>query len=185
MRSLSIKKPLPRESFSPFESKVSIATADGLMRRTSSGRISCAWALIGIVKRSTSQTNFISRTRPSQTLHVSHDVRNFNILTLFCETVEQLDYAFRDFFPDRDSVRDADQIRIFELHTRAFVAIVEQHVETGAFQLVIQLLSGCAQIVLLHVCDRYDDVERRERLRPDDAVCIVMLLDRATDDAFD
>ena len=33
----TMKKPLPRESFSPRASKVSIATADGLMRRTSSG----------------------------------------------------------------------------------------------------------------------------------------------------
>src|SRR5689334_10480403 len=41
MRSLSIKKPLPRDSFSPRESKVSIATAEGFMRRTSSGRRSC------------------------------------------------------------------------------------------------------------------------------------------------
>src|SRR5258706_15744911 len=36
-----MKKPLPRESFSPCASKVSIATAEGLIRRTNSGRGSC------------------------------------------------------------------------------------------------------------------------------------------------
>ena len=42
MRSAATKKPLPRESELPRASNVSIATADGLMRFTSSGRKSCA-----------------------------------------------------------------------------------------------------------------------------------------------
>src|SRR5215218_2420531 len=41
MRSAAMKNPLPRESVLPFVSKVSMATADGLIRRTSSGRYSC------------------------------------------------------------------------------------------------------------------------------------------------
>src|SRR5205809_5404541 len=36
-----MKKPLARDNFSPRASKVSIATAEGLMRRTSSGSWSC------------------------------------------------------------------------------------------------------------------------------------------------
>ena len=36
-----MKKPLPRVSVAPFASKVSMATAEGLMRLTSSGRKSC------------------------------------------------------------------------------------------------------------------------------------------------
>jgi hypothetical protein len=40
--SLETKNPLPRESVAPLASKVSMATAEGLMRRTSSGRKSCA-----------------------------------------------------------------------------------------------------------------------------------------------
>ena len=38
-----MKNPLPRATVVPFESKVSIATADGLIRLTNSGKKSCAF----------------------------------------------------------------------------------------------------------------------------------------------
>src|SRR4051812_33500368 len=41
-RSIAIKNPLPRLNVFSFASNVSIATADGLMRFTSSGKKSCA-----------------------------------------------------------------------------------------------------------------------------------------------
>src|SRR5262245_57500490 len=125
MRSTSTKKPLPRDSFSPFESNVSIATADGLMRRTSSGRRSCDASMgWGISRKSKIQTNFMSEKK---FLHVSqpgHDVPDFNILALFCAPIEQLNHAIGDFFSNRDAVGNSNQIRIFELHTRAFVTVV-------------------------------------------------------------
>ena len=34
------------------------------------------------------------------------------------------------------AVRDADQVEVGEHHTRAFVAVVEQHVETGGGEIV-------------------------------------------------
>jgi hypothetical protein len=60
------------------------------------------------------------------------DVSDFNILALFCAPLEQLNHAVGDFSPDIDAIRNADQIRIFELHACAFVAVVEQDVETGS-----------------------------------------------------
>lgn len=45
MRSGEIKNPLPRANVFSFESNVSIATADGLMRFTNSGKKSCALIL--------------------------------------------------------------------------------------------------------------------------------------------
>jgi hypothetical protein len=51
MRSIATKNPEPRETELPRESNVSIATAEGLMRRTSSGRKSCANALPAKAKK--------------------------------------------------------------------------------------------------------------------------------------
>src|SRR5215510_14478222 len=106
MRSTSTKKPLPRDSFSPRESNVSIATADGLMRRTSSGRRSCDASMgWGISRKSRIQTNFMSDNKvvhdlqdfSGQTCSIlqilsqhSHNVRDFNIFALLCAPIEQL-----------------------------------------------------------------------------------------------
>src|ERR1043165_7144252 len=119
MRSTSTKKPLPLESFSLRESKVSIATADGLMRRTSSGRRSCACVGMGRSRTSKIQTSFISGkgfTSIYENLRIdtkirsilfqrSTDVSDFNIFALLCAPLEQFNYAVSDFFPDRDSIR--------------------------------------------------------------------------------
>ncbi len=105
------------------------------------------------------------------------DIADFNIFALLCAAIEQLDHAFSDFFPDRDAIRNADQIRIFELHARALVAIVKQNLETRSLQFFVKLLAGFTQIVLFHVCDRDDHVKRRERFRPDDPVVVVVLFD--------
>src|SRR3954465_6876662 len=66
--SLAMKKPLPREIVPPRASKVSMATAEGLMRLTSSGRKSCAAALKAqkhkiVKRRKVLKTDFIFRLR--------------------------------------------------------------------------------------------------------------------------
>src|SRR5690349_18007414 len=145
MRSTSMKKPLPRDSFSPRESKVSTATADGFIRRTSSGRRSWdASTLKGIIKTSKSQASFISsekttlRTRQRQLLNACNNVRYFNILALFRAAIVEFDQTVRGLFPNRHTIRDADQIRIFEFDARAFVAIVQQHVEPRALHFFVE-----------------------------------------------
>src|SRR2546423_14795038 len=141
MRSVSTKKPLPRESFSPRASNVAIATAEGLMRRTNSGRRSCDASIgSGLSRSSKNQTNFMrsfvfvplcgSILFQHKALHARYDVTDSNILALFCAAVKQLNHAVGNFFPNRDAIRYADQVRVFELHTRAFVAIVEQNLDT-------------------------------------------------------
>src|SRR5438046_2576321 len=47
---------------------------------------------------------------------------------------EQLDFAFLDLLSDRDSIWDANQISIVELHTGALVAIVNQHFTASVIQ---------------------------------------------------
>src|ERR1044071_2482055 len=152
MRSASTKKPLPRDSFSPRESKVSIATAEGLMRRTKSGRISCASIGRGIRRNSRIQTNFMSEQvlstdstdspiRSAKSVDKqyvksispgqrSHNVPDFNILALLCAPLQRLGHPVSDFCADRDAIRKADQIRIFELPARALGAILKQHFQT-------------------------------------------------------
>src|SRR5690606_32484852 len=75
--------------------------------------------------------------------------------------------------------RNADQVRVGELESRALRAIVEQHVETRVAELRVRVLGGFPHVLgLVHVDRDHDDVERRDRLRPDDAALIMVLLDR-------
>jgi hypothetical protein len=51
--------------------------------------------------------------------------------------IKQFHLTFSDTLSDSYSKWDPDQIRIFEFHTRTFVAIIEQHFETSASQIVV------------------------------------------------
>src|ERR1043165_1782019 len=86
--------------------------------------------------------------------------------------------------PHGDPQREADQIRILELHARALVAVVEEHVDAGGEELRVDLLGRRAH-GLLFAEGRHDDGERRDRDRPDDAVVVVALLHRGGDRAAD
>ncbi len=74
---------------------------------------------------------------------------------------------------DGDAQRIADEVAVLELHTRAFRAIVEQSVDAGLFQLVIDILSIGELVLFLPVDWHNDDLERRDRTRPDNALLIV------------
>src|SRR5476649_587996 len=80
---------------------------------------------------------------------------------------------------DHDAVRNPDQLHVGELDTRAglLVAIIEQHFETGGGQFGVQLV-GCLANSFGFVAQGHQrDLERCQRVAPDDAVLVVVLLD--------
>src|SRR5207237_507058 len=80
---------------------------------------------------------------------------------------------------DCNSMRNADQLEVSKHHARPFAAIIEQHFDTGGGKSVMQIVGRPTNGVAAIVADRRDgDGERRQRLRPDDAFGVVVLLDR-------
>src|SRR5258708_22155757 len=80
--------------------------------------------------------------------------------------------------PDDDPVRNSDELGIGEFNARTGVAIVEQYVDAGGIELLVQRIGGLLDERRLLVIDRHqDDLERRDRLRPEYAVGIVILFD--------
>src|SRR5680860_156192 len=76
-------------------------------------------------------------------------------------------------------MRNADQLLLGEHHPGPQVAVVEQDIETGRPQFIVQLTRGrCQAFGLVHVNRDQRNLERRDRRRPDDAALVVMLLDR-------
>ena len=50
---------------------------------------------------------------------------------LLCAPLDNLNKSLREFLPDRDAIRDADQVGILEFDARPLIAIVEKCIETG------------------------------------------------------
>ena len=81
-------------------------------------------------------------------------------------------------FARHQAMRDPHQIQIVEHHARPFFAIVVQDLDTGRQQLGIQPLDHLTQASRALDIDRRERyLERCDRLRPDDAAFIVILLD--------
>src|SRR3981081_2712630 len=89
-------------------------------------------------------------------------------------------------FPDDDPMRNSDELGIGELDPRTGVTIVEQYVDTGGVELPVQRIGGFLDPRRLLVIDRHQDhLERRDRVRPENAVGIVILFDGRSDDPRD
>src|SRR5277367_566031 len=78
---------------------------------------------------------------------------------------------------EHDAVRYADEFRIGELHPRPGVAIVEQYIDARRPEFLVELVGCELHPLRFLVIDRYEhDQEWGQRLRPNDAVVIVILL---------
>src|SRR5919109_1307773 len=76
------------------------------------------------------------------------------------------------------AVRDAEQLGIGELDSGARIAVVVQHFDPGGSELGIQAGTDLADTrVFLQVKRHQHHLEGRDRIRPDDAALIVVLLD--------
>src|ERR1700681_4290307 len=89
-------------------------------------------------------------------------------------------------FPDDDPMRNSDELGVGEFDARTGIAIVEQYVDAGGIELLVQRIGGLPDERRLLLVDRHqDDLERRDRLRPENAVGIVILFDGRGDDPRD
>src|SRR5690348_12371337 len=73
------------------------------------------------------------------------------------------------------AVRDAEQFRVGEFDSRARVAIVVEHLDTGGAELGIQALTDLAHAGGFLQIERHQhQLEGRDRIGPDDAALIVV-----------
>ena len=59
----------------------------------------------------------------------------------------QLHLAFGGLLADIDAIGNADQVGILELDSGALVAVIQQHVETGGFELGGELFAGAHAVL--------------------------------------
>ena len=45
--------------------------------------------------------------------------------------LRELDFSLTEFFPNRDAVRNANQVRVFEFDSGPFISIIEQGVDSN------------------------------------------------------
>src|SRR5690606_20635253 len=81
---------------------------------------------------------------------------------------------------DDETVGNTDQFDIRELHARALVAVIEQHSIAQALQSFVQRLRLLAhRFGFLRIEGHHSDLERCDRIRPDDALSVMVLFDRS------
>src|SRR6266852_4935051 len=79
---------------------------------------------------------------------------------------------------DDDAMRNADELLVGEEDARALLAIVKEDLEARARELGVELFGGSLHRRALLVAERdHCDHERRDRIGPDDALLVVVLLD--------
>ena len=56
---------------------------------------------------------------------------------------------FQSFGADGDAQRNADQIGVFEFHSRALVTVIEQNFDAACLQLLIEFIGSFANLLSL------------------------------------
>ena len=91
---------------------------------------------------------------------------------------EEFDSAITGITADEHLNRHAHQFVVFELRAWRHRPVVEANLHPRCLQIFIELLCQLDLFAALLVEERNDTLERRDRDRPDDALVVVMLLDR-------
>src|ERR1700688_3709171 len=76
-----------------------------------------------------------------RSLKIFHYRRDRNIAYFSSRAQNDLHGTFGNLLPHRNSKGDADQIGIFELHSRALVPVIENDVKSSGFEANSNLLS--------------------------------------------
>ena len=83
---------------------------------------------------------------------------------------------------DDHAMRYTNQLHVGEHHPRAFVAVIEHHINPGATQIGIQLVRRRFDGFTLVIAHRHDSYRKRSnRRRQNDPALIITLLDRRAD----
>src|SRR4051812_19336846 len=116
-----------------------MATTEGLMRRTSSGRASsCAATRETCAKRKRKIRSNLLRfiqlensLQPCerQRLHALNNILEFHVFGSLRTTVEKFYETVCDFLANCDAVGDADQVSIFELDARPLVSVIKENIK--------------------------------------------------------
>ena len=85
---------------------------------------------------------------------------------------------FQKILTERHAHRVADEIRVFEFDSGAFVSIVQDDFVRDFLKRFIQLFRRCHHLLVFVIRRDDDDLIRRNRDRPDNAVVVVALLNR-------
>ncbi len=73
--------------------------------------------------------------------------------------------------------RNADEIGVLELDSRALVAVVVEHLDALLVELTVETVGRLHDLLVPRAQAHHQDFERCQRQRPDDAVLVVILLD--------
>src|SRR6202034_2394469 len=99
------------------------------------------------------------------------DVRRFGLAAMTIFEIPRSQAALAD----HDAMRDSHELRIGEFDPRTGVPIVEQYIDAGGGELLVQRIGGLLNERRLLVVDRHqDDLKRRDGFGPENAVGVVI-----------
>ncbi len=97
----------------------------------------------------------------------------FDVIRLSRLAVKDLDNTLRDFLADRDSIWNADQVRVLEFYTGTLLSIVDQSIQSGGATTRVNFIRSTPQL-LIDTADGCDDyIERSNRCRQNDPITVV------------
>src|SRR6185437_5499968 len=92
--------------------------------------------------------------------------------------------GFQSALRDHQPMRNAEELRVSELDAGPGIAVVIERLDAEGGELAVEAVGNFAYPVGLLQVERHEqDLEGRQRLRPDDAALIVILLDGGGHDA--
>src|SRR4051794_34161877 len=105
------------------------------------------------------------------------DSGDISILRLTCRAPNKLNFALGNLLANIDPEGDPDQISVFELHSGALIAIVEENVVSGTFKLFCDLLSSGHQRRIADICGHNNHVKGSNGGHEEKSVFVIALFD--------
>ncbi len=84
---------------------------------------------------------------------------------------------FLKTFTYRYPIRKTEQVCVFELNSRALIAVIDKGIESGLIEFVINLFSSLTHLRIVEAEVHYRDLIWGQRHRKDNPVTIMVLLD--------
>src|SRR5437016_2574284 len=133
----------------------------------------------------TPRESFSSRSRTNVALHSRRSLCYRHIGGFLAVALDQLNHSLRQFFADGDAERNSDEVGIFELNTRALIAIIQQRVQAQRETRLVNVFGRAALSGLGTVYGRHQHYKRSNGSRQRHSVGVVPLLDGRAQNALD
>src|SRR6266446_3925742 len=111
--------------------------------------------------------------------------RNLNVSGLASRALNDFHSIVGNLLSHIDSKGNTNQIGVLELHTRTFIAIIEQYVDASVFKSASDVLGGSADLLVAGVGGDYHHFKRCDRSWQPEPVFVIRLLDRRRQNALD